>query len=106
MPPRWSRKPDRADPAFRRLDDRMTFATHVALFAATNSGLWFFRVLGEKTSESGLPGGFPVTPWITTVWAAVLVAHAVFIFAIAKYPEATAPSPPKGGTGFGSNANK
>ncbi|MBF2028418.1 MAG: 2TM domain-containing protein [Oscillatoriales cyanobacterium C42_A2020_001] len=106
MPPRWSRKPDRADPDFRRLDDRMTFATHVALFAAINSGLWFFRLLGEKTSKSGLPGGPSVTPWITTVWAAVLVAHAVFIFAIAQYSQTATASPPKGGTGFGSNANK
>ncbi len=105
MPPRWSRKPDRADPDFRRLDDRMTFATHVALFAATNSGLWFFRILGEKTSATGLPGGLPVTPWITTIWGAMLVAHAVFVFAIARYPETSASSPPKSGTGFGSNTN-
>ena len=44
MPPKWPRKPDRNDPAFRRLDDRMTFATHVALFAAVNSSLWFFHL--------------------------------------------------------------
>jgi len=106
MPPRWSRKPDRADPDFRRLDDRMTFATHVAAFAAVNSGLWFFRVLGERTSEAGIPGGLPFTPWITTIWVAVLVAHALYVFAIAKYPAATTSSPSKGGTGFGSNASK
>ena len=106
MPPRWSRKPDRADPDFRRLDDRMTFATHVALFAAVNSGLWFFRVLGEKTSAAGVPGGWSFTPWITTVWAAVLVAHAVFIFAIANYSAPSEPSPTSGGTGFGKNARK
>lgn len=83
MPPRWSRKPDRADADYRRLDDRMNFAIHVALFAATNSALWFFRVLGEKTT--GLPGGLPSTPTITGIWALILLAHAVFIFAIAKY---------------------
>ncbi|MDX2228944.1 MAG: 2TM domain-containing protein [Leptolyngbyaceae cyanobacterium bins.349] len=106
MPPRWSRKPDRADPEFRRLDDRMTFATHVALFAATNSGLWFFRVLGARTSEAGVPGGLPFTPWITTVWATVLVAHAVYIFAIAKYSIPPAVSPSQGGKGFGPDATK
>lgn len=105
MPPRWSRKPDRADPDFRQLDDRMTFATHVALFTAVNSGLWFFRVLGAKVSADGLPGGLPFTPWITTIWAAILVAHAVYIFAIAKY-EPTPPSPVQGGTGFNVRTRK
>lgn len=45
MPPRWPRKPDRKDSAYRKLDDRMTFATHVATFSAINSGLWFFSQL-------------------------------------------------------------
>jgi len=88
MPPRWPRKPDRADPAYRKLDDRMNFAVHVAIFAAVNSGLWFFRTLGA-TSELGAPGGFAATPLVTEVWSLLLVAHAIFIFAIAKYPEAT-----------------
>ncbi len=43
MPPRWPRKPDRNDPDYRRLDDRMNFAMHVALFAVVNSGLWFLE---------------------------------------------------------------
>ncbi|NJM49135.1 MAG: hypothetical protein HC860_25650 [Alkalinema sp. RU_4_3] len=41
MPPRWPRVPTRDDPAFRRVDDRMTFATHVAATIALNSGCWF-----------------------------------------------------------------
>ncbi len=106
MPPRWPRKPDRADAAFRRLDDRMTFATHVAVFAATNSGLWFFRVLGEKTSETGLPGGLPITPWITAVWATGLLAHAVFIFAIAKYPDPPLATSSNSETGVGTQSGK
>jgi hypothetical protein len=93
MPPRWPRKPDRkTDPAFRRLDDRMNFAIHVALFAAANSGLWFFRVLGEKTSELGLPGGLASTPTITGIWALGLLAHAIYVFAIARYPDYTPPT--------------
>lgn len=100
MPPRWPRKPDRKDPDFRRLDDRMTFATHVALFAATNSGLWFFRVLGAKTSELGIPGGLAATPWITGLWALVLLGHFVYIVAIADYSETISPPTSQPGSGF------
>ncbi|HEY9617636.1 MAG TPA: 2TM domain-containing protein [Microcoleaceae cyanobacterium] len=98
MPPRWPRKPDRAtDPDFRRLDDRMTFATHVALFAAVNSGLWFFRELGDV--QQGIPGGLPWTPWITGIWATILLVHGIAIFAIVKYQNSTA-APSTAGTGF------
>jgi hypothetical protein len=79
MPPRWPRKPDRADPAFRRLDDRMTFAVHVAGFIAINSGSWFFRLLQHAD--------WPWTTWLTGAWSLGLVAHAIYIFAIAKYPD-------------------
>jgi 2TM domain len=82
MPPRWSRVPDRKDPDFRRLDDRMTFATHVALFLASNSGLWFFRILKEADWSWAV--------WVTGGWALVLAAHAVYIFAIANYSEPVA----------------
>jgi 2TM domain len=87
MPPRWPRQPDRKDPDFRRLDDRMNFATHVALFAAINSGLWFFRNVAAL--DDGIPGGIPQTPWITTIWLGLLVAHGLFIFAIAQYRESS-----------------
>jgi 2TM domain len=81
MPPRWSRIPDRKDPDFRRLDDRMTFATHVALFAACNSGVWFFRIIQHQD--------WVWSVWMTGGWAASLVAHALYIFAIADYSEPT-----------------
>ena len=81
MPPRWPRKPDRkTDVAFRRLDDRMTFATHVALFLACNSGLWFVRIL--KNAQDWV-----WSPWLTSIWLVGLVAHGVYIFAIADYSE-------------------
>ncbi|MGB3204039.1 MAG: 2TM domain-containing protein [Crinalium sp.] len=82
MPPRWPRQPDRRDPDYRRLDDRMNFAIHVGIFAACNSGLWFFHNLQHTTWD-----------WLTLVtggWASVLAAHALYIFAIADYSE---PSP-------------
>ena len=79
MPPRWPRKPDRRDPAYRRLDDRMNFAVHVGIFAASNSGLWFFRILQEQT--------WPWTVWVTGGWFLGLLAHAIYIFAIADYSD-------------------
>ncbi len=99
MPPRWPRKPDRNDPAYRRLDDRMNFATHVAIFAVVNSGLWFFRTLGE-TSDLSVAGGLPWAPLFTLGWLGVLVSHGIFIFAIAKYDTPLSTSTPTPGTGF------
>jgi 2TM domain len=83
MPPRWPRQPDRNDPAFRKLDDRMNFAVHVAIFAAINSGLWFFHNFLSTTWQW--------LPWVTLSWFAVLVMHLIYIAAIADYSE----TPPK-----------
>ena len=77
MPPRWPRKPDRNDPEYRKLDDRMNFAVHVGMFAATNSGAWFFWNLNSVA--------LPWTPWLTWGWSLVLLLHGIFIFAIADY---------------------
>ncbi len=85
MPPRWPRKPDRADPAYRKLDDRMNFAVHVAIFAAVNSGIWFFRTLQSADWR-----------WaylITGLWVALLVGHGIYIFAIADYSPLPAKAP-------------
>ena len=79
MPPRWPRKPDRKDAAFRKLDDRMNFALHVALFAALNSGLWFVHTLDAQR-----------VPWVqelTLGWLAGLIGHGIYIFAIANYSD-------------------
>lgn len=83
MPPRWPRKPDRKDPAFRKLDDRMNFALHVALTTAVNSGLWFFHNLTAASWEW--------LPWLTAGWILVLLVHLIYISAIANYSE----TPPK-----------
>ena len=80
MPPRWPRKPDREnDPAFRKLDDRMNFAVHVAIFAASNSGLWFVETLLKR--------GDVWAPWVTLGWLGVLVSHLIYNGAIADYSE-------------------
>lgn len=77
MPPRWNREPDRNDPEYRQIDDRMTFATHVAVYAATNSGLWFFHNLQKADWNWIIP--------VTGIWGVILLAHALYIFAIANY---------------------
>ncbi len=77
MPPRWPRQPTRQDPTYRRLEDRMNFAVHVALWLAVNSGLWFFHTLNP------LWGSW--VPWLTLPWLAALVSHGVYIFALADY---------------------
>ncbi|NJL85562.1 MAG: 2TM domain-containing protein [Leptolyngbyaceae cyanobacterium SM1_1_3] len=83
MPPRWPRKPDRAnDPAYRKLEDRINFAVHVAAFAAVNSGLWFFHQVN--------PLWVPWVLWVTVIWGGGLLAHAAYIFSIADYSDPVA----------------
>lgn len=77
MPPRWPRKPDRKDPDYRRLDDRMNFAIHVAIFAASNSSLWFFRIFNHAE--------WFWAKWFTLFWLGVLFIHLIYISAIADY---------------------
>ncbi len=77
MPPRWPRKPDRRDPAYRQLEDRMNFAVHVAAFTACNSGVWFFHNLQHAS--------WAWIIWFTGIWITGLIFHGVYIFAIADY---------------------
>jgi hypothetical protein len=77
MPPRWPRKPDRNDPEFRRLDDRMNLAFHVAVFSSTNSGIWFYRILQHAD--------WSWTVWLTGGWFIILLVHAIYVIAIANY---------------------
>jgi hypothetical protein len=59
----------------------MTFATHVAVFAASNSGLWFARLVQHQA--------WPWTVGVTGVWFLGLLAHGIYIFAIADYSPVT-----------------
>lgn len=77
MPPRWPRQPDRSDSAYRRLDDRMNFALHVAIFGTSNSGLWFVHNLQEAN--------WPWATVLTGVWLLALLGHGIYIFLIADY---------------------
>ncbi|MFZ4666329.1 MAG: 2TM domain-containing protein, partial [Prochlorotrichaceae cyanobacterium] len=73
MPPRWPRQPDRADTDYRRLDDRMNFALHVALFSAFNSGLWFFQILSHPWENLSV---------VTIAWGLGLLGHGLYVFVI------------------------
>ncbi|MBD2727504.1 2TM domain-containing protein [Nostoc sp. FACHB-892] len=84
MPPRWPRKPDRKDPDYRKIDDRMNFAVHVAIAATINSGLWFFHILKSTTWEW--------LPWVTLSWTGILLVHLIYISAIANYTETSSKS--------------
>ncbi|MBF2098025.1 MAG: hypothetical protein IGQ88_06575 [Gloeomargaritaceae cyanobacterium C42_A2020_066] len=91
MPPRWPRKPDRADPAYRKLADRINLAVHVAAFAAVNSGLWFGAQLLTQPGESLV---WPWLPWITGVWLGFLVIHGAYVLWATPAPT-DQPSPPE-----------
>jgi hypothetical protein len=77
MPPRWPRQPDRNDADYRKIDDRMNFAVHVGLFSASNSGLWFLKIL-QRADWSW-------TTTVTLVWLGIVLGHALYIFKIADY---------------------
>jgi 2TM domain len=57
----------------------MNFATHVAIFAAINSGVWFVRTLKAADWQWSV--------WMTGAWLLALVAHGVYIFTIANYTD-------------------
>ncbi|CCH66740.1 hypothetical protein RINTHH_5850 [Richelia intracellularis HH01] len=80
MPPSWPRKPNREDPAYRKLDDRMNFAVHLAILAASNSGLWFFHIF-IRTNKQWLY-------WFTSSWLVLLLIHFLYVVLIADYTEA------------------
>lgn len=77
MPPRWPRQPTREDPAYRKLEDRLNFALHVAAFALINSGVWFFQQL--KSAD------WQWATWLTLSWLMILAIHLIYISAIADY---------------------
>ncbi|HAC65435.1 MAG TPA: hypothetical protein DCF68_18370 [Cyanothece sp. UBA12306] len=79
MPPRWPRLPDRADPEYRRLDDRMNFAVHVGIFLASNSGIWFVHNIKQADWSWII--------WFTGIWGGILLFHLLYIVAIADYSE-------------------
>ena len=77
MPPRWPRIPDRNDPEYRRIDDRMNFAVHVGIFSASNSGMWFVDILQRANWTWAVS--------VTGIWAILLGLHALYIFQLANY---------------------
>lgn len=83
MPPRWPREPDRKDPDYRRLDDRMNFAVHIGIFLTITSGSWFFKLLQEQS--------WSWVNWMSGIWLGVLLLHGLYIFVIADYSDGNTP---------------
>ena len=78
MPPRWPREPDREnDPEYRKLEDIINFALHVAFYAAVNSGVWFFHNFNHPDWNWAIP--------FSLIWGGVLIGHLIYIKAIADY---------------------
>ncbi len=77
MPPKWPRQPTRRDPAYRKLEDRINFAVHVAAFLFVNSGCWFAARVRQAE--------WPWLLWLTLGSAVLLVGHFIYIAAIADY---------------------
>ncbi|MEM9806461.1 MAG: hypothetical protein AAF959_14390, partial [Cyanobacteria bacterium P01_D01_bin.56] len=73
-----------ADPAYRKLGDRINFAVHVAAFTAVNSILWFLHEL--------MQGTLPWLPKFSGVLLGLLISHSVWVFAIANYSPSGAAS--------------
>jgi hypothetical protein len=59
----------------------MTFAVHVLLCTAVNSGLWFFNLIDAVS--------WPWIHWVTLVWVVGVVCHGIFIFGIANYEQSS-----------------
>jgi 2TM domain len=75
----WPRPPDRKDLEYRKVDDRMNFAVHVLAFSASNSTLWFVKILLQADWD------WPIK--FTAAWAIVVFLHALYVFVIADYSE-------------------
>jgi hypothetical protein len=81
MPPRWPRQPTRQDPEFRKLDDRYTYAAHIAIYLTAASGLTFLNMLYRANWFWLLP--------LLGCWGLGLGLHSLWIFFVATYPQAT-----------------
>jgi hypothetical protein len=79
MPPKLSSPPNPRSPEYRELRDKINFALHVALFAATNSGIAFFQRLYQTD--------WPWQGWLGIFWFLALAVHGIYVFALARYRE-------------------
>ncbi|MCS6960615.1 MAG: 2TM domain-containing protein [Pseudanabaenaceae cyanobacterium SKYGB_i_bin29] len=76
MPPSLPYPPHPDDPGYQRLERRVNFLLHLMVFAAVNSGLWFF-VLLQRSDWLGWR-------WLTISWATVLLSHALWVLSKRK----------------------
>ena len=79
MPPKLSSPPDPRSAEYRSLRDKINFAVHVGLFAATNSGVAFFAKLWQAD--------WPWQTWLLLLWAIGLAVHGFYVFSLARYEQ-------------------
>ncbi len=72
MPPRLSKPPDPSDPEYQKLENRINFAVHVGIFAASNSCMWFVRSITYADWDWSIV--------VTSTWALVLISHGIWVF--------------------------
>ncbi|WP_264314150.1 2TM domain-containing protein [Thalassoporum mexicanum] len=68
-----SKPPDKNDPDYQRLENRINFALHVGIFAASNSCIWFVRTITYANWDW--------TILLTESWLALLLIHGIWAFA-------------------------
>ncbi len=76
MPLRLSKPPDPTDPEYQSLERRVNFALHGAIYAASNSCLWFARSISYADWE------WPY--WVSALWATFLLGHGIWVFSQEK----------------------
>jgi hypothetical protein len=73
MAPRLSKPPDKNDPDYQKLENRINFALHVGIFAASNSCIWFVRTITYANWDWTL--------LLTNAWLVLLLIHGIWAFA-------------------------
>jgi hypothetical protein len=73
MAPRLSKPPDKNDPEYQKLGNRINFALHVGIFAACTSCIWFVRTLTYASWDWVI--------WLTDAWLVLLLMHGIWVFA-------------------------
>ena len=79
MPPKLSQPPNPNSPLYLRLRDRINFALHVASALCVSSGILFFNKIWNA--------GWNWIPFFLALWAAVVLAHGLWVFWWVKYEE-------------------
>ncbi len=70
MPLRWYGTSDKSDPLYKHYARVVNLVVHGMLFAALNSGLWFFQEIRHPWQSLGS---------FTAIWAAAWLVHLLVV---------------------------